>query len=203
MLISNNASSNNGSGVYISDSSNNNTLSNSIASNNDYSIFLWLSNNNNRIYHNNFINNTNQAYDDFGGTNSWDNGYPSGGNFWSNYTGTDNFSGSAHSQPGSDGIGDTPYSISGGAGAQDRYPFMKQNGWLGAGAFRGDVNRNGKLDTGDATLILRSIVGLPIPSQFEPILPTGDMNCNGRIDTGDATLVLREVVGLPIPRCWE
>ncbi len=78
---------------------------------------------------------------------------------------------------------------------------MKQNGWLGAGELRGDVNRNGKLDTGDASLILRSIVGLPIPSQFEPVLPTGDMNCNNKIDTGDATLILRDVVGLPIPRC--
>ncbi len=68
---------------------------------------------------------------------------------------------------------------------------------------RGDINRNGRRDTGDATLILRSIVGLPIPSQYMPILPIGDMNCNNRIDTGDATLVLRDVVGLPIPRCWE
>ncbi len=68
-------------------------------------------------------------------------------------------------------------------------------------AIRGDVNRNGRRDTGDATLILRSIVGLPIPSQYLPILPIGDMNCNSRIDTGDATLVLRDVVGLPIPGC--
>jgi len=27
-----------------------------------------------------------------------------------------------------DGIGDTPYNISG--GMQDRYPFMKMNGWM-------------------------------------------------------------------------
>ncbi len=67
----------------------------------------------------------------------------------------------------------------------------------------GDVNRNGMRDTGDATLILRSIVGLPIPLQYLPILPIGDMNCNNIIDTGDATLILRDVVGLPIPRCWE
>jgi len=33
--------------------------------------------------------------------------------------------------PGSDGIGDIPYAnISGGAGAEDRYPFMNENGWL-------------------------------------------------------------------------
>lgn len=67
----------------------------------------------------------------------------------------------------------------------------------------GDVNRNGVLDTGDATLLLSYIVELPIPAEYLPILPIGDMNCNGIIDTGDATLVLRDVVGLPISRCWE
>jgi len=68
---------------------------------------------------------------------------------------------------------------------------------------RGDVNRNGVRDTGDATLILSSIAELPIPAEYLPILPTGDMNCNNIIDTGDATLVLRDTVGLDIPRCWE
>ncbi len=72
-----------------------------------------------------------------------------------------------------------------------------------SGETKGDVNRNVRRDTGDATLILRSIVGLPIPSQYMPILPIGDMNCNNRIDTGDATLVLRDVVSLPISKCWE
>ncbi len=69
-------------------------------------------------------------------------------------------------------------------------------------AIRGDVNRNGRRDTGDVTLILRYIVGLSVPSQYQPVLPVGDMNCNNRIDTGDATLVLRDIVSLPIPRCW-
>ena len=67
----------------------------------------------------------------------------------------------------------------------------------------GDVNVNNMVDSGDATLILRYIVGLPIPPQYMPILKRGDMNCNGRIDTGDATLILRDVVGLSIPGCWE
>ncbi len=73
----------------------------------------------------------------------------------------------------------------------------------GGGELRGDVNRNGIRDTGDATIILRYIVDLSIPSEYIPILPIGDMNCNGMIDTGDATLVLRDVVSLTIDRCWE
>jgi parallel beta-helix repeat protein len=64
----------------------------------------------NTIYHNNLINNNPNAVDQ--GTNQWDNGNQ--GNFWNDYTGVDT---------NQDGIGDTPYSISGG-NSQDRYPVM-------------------------------------------------------------------------------
>lgn len=56
----------------------------------------------------------------------------------------------------------------------------------------GDLNHNNRLDTGDATLVLRMIVGLT------PVDYLGDMNGNGRIDTGDATIILRIIVGLPV-----
>ncbi len=73
------------------------------------------------IYHNNFIDNTLQAIDD-GSAVLWDNGYPSGGNYWSDYGGVDLMSGSLQDQAGSDGIGDTPYIIDG--DSLDRYPYM-------------------------------------------------------------------------------
>ena len=79
---------------------------------------------NNIIYHNNFIDNTiyqailyPEPYN-----NTWDNGYPSGGNYWSDYTGVDEYSGPNQDQPDSDGIGDTLYTID--VNNQDRYPLM-------------------------------------------------------------------------------
>ena len=122
-IYSNNLSNNGKDGIYLSDSKNNIISSNIISSNNYRGIYLWDSSNNS-IYHNNLINNTVQAYDNTG-TNSWDNGYPSGGNYWSDYNGSDTFSGPYQNITGSDGIGDTPYNISGGAGAKDNYPLME------------------------------------------------------------------------------
>ncbi|MHC1564720.1 MAG: right-handed parallel beta-helix repeat-containing protein, partial [Candidatus Syntropharchaeales archaeon] len=80
---------------------------------------------NNLIYHNEFRNNTIQAYDNTGG-NFWDDGYPAGGNYWSDYICVDDYAGVDQDQPGADGIGDVPYTdISGCAGATDRYPLCK------------------------------------------------------------------------------
>ncbi|MBA3045740.1 MAG: right-handed parallel beta-helix repeat-containing protein [Candidatus Thermoplasmatota archaeon] len=125
IILNNNASSYglDGVGIFLDNSINNIIAKNTVFLNLYYGIRLWNSNSN-TIYHNNFIDNTNQAYDD--GTNFWDNGYPSGGNYWSDYSGTDMYSGPDQDQPGSDGIGDTPYTaIDGSTGALDNYPLME------------------------------------------------------------------------------
>jgi parallel beta-helix repeat protein len=93
----------------------NNTLWNS-----NYGIYLSESAGN-LVYHNNFVNNTIQAYVTSNYTNAWDNGYPSGGNYWSDYTDVDNSSGQYQNETGSDGIWDHPYVID--ANNTDRYPF--------------------------------------------------------------------------------
>ena len=111
-------------GLEVVQSSNNNIIANNTIAN--YYQGIGVSGDYNQIYHNNFINNTEQAHDY--GTNIWDNGYPSGGNYWSNYTGEDKYSGPSQDQPGSDGICDTPYPIP--EAARDKYPYMSENGWL-------------------------------------------------------------------------
>src|SRR5213080_1978214 len=77
------------------------------------------------VYHNNFLGGGDfaggayQGMDYKGSYDSWDYGYPSGGNFWWNYNATDNCTGSQQEVcTGPDGIGDTPFGL-------DRYPLMK------------------------------------------------------------------------------
>jgi parallel beta-helix repeat protein len=55
-------------------------------------------------------------------TNSWDDGYPSGGNFWSTYQGVDLHTGHHQNESGNDGIGDSPYSIN--IYNSDHFPLM-------------------------------------------------------------------------------
>ncbi len=85
----------------------------------------------NRIYLNMIMNNTIQAVDNE--TNSWDNSYPSGGNYWSDYAGSDLYMGPSQNVLGSDALGDTPYtSILGGMGNQDNYPLMHPTDYIDA-----------------------------------------------------------------------
>jgi len=120
--IVNNTLSANSQGLYLSSSGN--LVFNNTVTANQYGIYSTSYTSNNIIHHNNLIENVNQAYDQ--GVNFWDNGYPSGGNYWSDYSGSDSFSGPGQDIPGADGIGDTPYTnIQGGSGAQDNYPLME------------------------------------------------------------------------------
>ena len=135
--------SNNYYGILLGYSSNNVLVGNGVSSNMG-GISLFLSSTDNMVYHNNLIDNTNQASDDLG-TNSWDNGYPCGGNYWSDYE---------EKYPDANeldesGIWDALYDISGGVGAQDHYPLMQPSP-----SQKGDLNGDNKLTPADAVIAL-------------------------------------------------
>jgi parallel beta-helix repeat protein len=109
------------SGVCLFNVSGCNLLESNIAANH---IGVRLRNaSNSLIYHNNFIDNTIQVYvEQSDHSNFWDVDYPEGGNYWSDYSGLDDFTGPDQDQPGSDGIGDTHYLID--EDNVDDYPLM-------------------------------------------------------------------------------
>jgi len=111
-------------GIRIEHSSSNNVISSNRIDNCKYwdggAIYISASSNN-RVYHNDFVDNKKQVQS-YSSSNVWDDGYPSGGNYWSNYVGVDVKSGAGQDLPGSDGIGDTPYIID--ENNRDRYPLM-------------------------------------------------------------------------------
>jgi parallel beta-helix repeat protein len=101
-------------GIRIWSSSNNSIIGNNVTANGWIGgIRLEDSSSGNKIYHNAFMDNTARIYTTpDAGANAWDDGYPSGGNYWSDYDGWD---------ANGDGIGETPYIID--AGNIDNYPL--------------------------------------------------------------------------------
>jgi len=118
-MVENIISANHQKGIWIDGGINANLTHNSI-SHNGYGIYLSQSCNS-TIFHNNFVGNTIQAYAQ-NSISIWDDDYPSGGNYWSDYSGVDVKNGPAQDLSGSDGIGDTPYVID--AENVDHYPLM-------------------------------------------------------------------------------
>jgi len=121
-FTANKISDNAGSGFLMGASNNVTLTANEITSNGSLGILIYSSGNLS-VHHNNFINNSPQAFTVGSPGNSWDDGYPSGGNYWSDYAGVDSFSGPNQDVPGGDGMGDTPYVID--SDNRDRYPLME------------------------------------------------------------------------------
>jgi parallel beta-helix repeat protein len=123
-LVRNRLHSNNVDGIRMVGSTNS-SVTNNIFSENMRGLYFE---NSEGIYtfHNEFRNHTNHVRDNVGIENVWDDGYPSGGNFWSGYAGTDQYEGPSQNESNPDGIGDVPYMID--PNSQDNYPLMSPPG---------------------------------------------------------------------------
>jgi parallel beta-helix repeat protein len=89
-----------------------------------------------KIFHNNFIGNNGVSsvynsshiqvsdYSNNPVGTIWNDTYPSGGNYWSDYNGIDVMSGPNQNLAGGDGFGDTPYTIVGLVTYRDRAPLI-------------------------------------------------------------------------------
>ena len=109
------------------------------------------------------------------GNNTWDDCYPSGGNYWSDYSGVDAYSGVYQNETGRDGIGDTPYVID--EYNIDRYPLM-----TAYPPIQGDVNSDGKVRVDDILAIALAFGSNYGDPKYEPIL---DINGDLKIRVDD------------------
>jgi len=147
-----NVLTNNDYGLHIWQEAYNNTIAENVLRNNKCGVELGETCANNNFYHNNFVNNTVQA--SLSSASFWSYDYPSGGNYWSEYNGSDNFWGKNQNLKGYDMIGDIPYVID--EVNKDNYPLMIP--WRECRPPMNefpDIDGNGKIDIKDVALICK------------------------------------------------
>jgi len=134
---------------------------------------------NNSIYHNNFEDNTEQAHSS-NSTNVWDDGYPSGGNYWSDHNPPDNYSGPNQNETGRDKIGDISYII--GENNLDRYPLIYPHGYVPII----DLNSDGLIDIVDIVIVALAFGSRPGDPNWNPY---ADLNEDGLVDIVDLVMI--------------
>jgi parallel beta-helix repeat protein len=122
-IVNNTISDNNGYGIIFNHSDLNSITNNLISKNTKAGLFFNHSDYNN-LYYNDLIQNSVQVENFDDSENTWDNGHFEG-NYWSDYIGVDDGSGTGEHAISGDGIGDTMLPHLG----LDEYPFTKCSGW--------------------------------------------------------------------------
>jgi len=169
------------------DPSRQNNITNNIIKNNYIGISI-VAYNSNIIYHNSFIDNNIMVW--IPGINTlWDNGYPSGGNYWSDHNPSDLYSGPYQNETGSDGIGDTSYIIDG--NNKDRYPLIYPYSYVASP----DVYDDGVIDIMDVLVVGSAFGSEPGDNNWNPI---ADLYTDGEIDIMDI-LIIAVVFGATYP----
>jgi parallel beta-helix repeat protein len=124
---------NGGAGIYLYYSFNNTIIGNTISNtrgSRSAAPFSAQYSNGSLIYHNTFINNIWAPGRTIQSFNKWDDGYPTGGNYWGPWMyPSDIFKGPYQNETGSDGIIDGGYTNIYDANIHDNYPLAKPWPW--------------------------------------------------------------------------
>ncbi|GEM_PF-3192927 len=155
-------------------------ISDNIVSNNNRGINLTGSSNN-TIFHNDIVNNS--VYDSNPANNDWHHPVLLEGNYWSDYTGVDDGSGTGKHSISGDGIGDTliPHPDAG----YDDYPCMERcNPQL-----KGDLNHDGKLTSADVLIALE----ITVSGKY---LLEADIDESGYVNAIDARMIMQAAAGV-------
>jgi parallel beta-helix repeat protein len=169
--ISGNDITNNKKGIKLNHSSNCRIFENNVANlNHD----LYMSSSmKNILHHNNFMGNTDQTYV-LDSVNVWDNGYPSGGNYWN---------GCSIPDKNMDWIGDESCVID--ENNADRYPLTYPFGFVP----KPDVNGDGVVNNNDITVVAGAFPSEPGDSKWNPL---ADMDMNEIINILDVAKVAKQ-----------
>jgi parallel beta-helix repeat protein len=119
IITGNNVTANKGPGIRLSYSSGNSITGNNIAKNKG-GIWLEIAVSNNIVFHNDFVENNPQV-SVYALANVWDDGYPSGGNYWSDYAAM--YPNAAEID--NSGLWNTPYVID--VNNKDNYPLKSSS----------------------------------------------------------------------------
>lgn len=149
-LIQRNIIANSTYGINIEGSSHNIIVENTITNNSYVGVSVHSYSIDNKIFHNNFIDNLNQAFLETATSSvMWDDGHE--GNFWSDYDGAD---------LDGDGVGDAPYFID--ENNTDNYPLMTRF-WNLA-----DIDHDLDVDIFDVVLAARAYGSTPSDPHWNP-----------------------------------
>lgn len=157
-------------GIFLSNGASNNIIRRNTITNNKCGVVCDYDTRNNMIYHNNFINNTNQAVDEHG-QNTWSNDK---GNYWSDYNGTD---------ADQNNIGDISYQVNATLGTSDAAPLVLEYVCL-----PGDLNDDGAIDQSELEVVAASFGSRPRHPCWNS---TADLNIDGRVNVIDIALIAR------------
>jgi parallel beta-helix repeat protein len=134
----------------------------------------------NAVYHNNFYNGIEEPIIVYHANNVWDNGYPSGGNYWSDHNPPDIYSGPYQNETGRDKIGDIPYVIDG--NNTDRYPLIYPYGYVPTL----DLDGDGVISIIDIVTVALAFGSRPGDPHWNPY---ADINQDGVVDIQDIVIL--------------